>query len=370
MFDIPGTIIGTLAGLFGGLFGRRPPPPEEQLDPDLVGFADRVISDLLDQGVVPGALGINPVPVPVPTPAPPPSPTGGIPGFGNFPGGPAANDPIFRERLFGRIGGRVLGPGSLILLGADLLIRQLEKDQLERMDDVLERQAEDQARRDRRQERDSALRTISRQIPDFIGDRLPTPDPETRPRLPRQPVIFPDAPPPIALPPAGVPPIGVPFPSQVPEAPPGRVRLPNPRPAAQPSVVVGPGGFENAGIGIDIGRLPFLQLPFGLSRLRVGDPVPGSSLTQLQEGSVPSEIGAVQEFPVPSLAANPQPETCRPRRCDDELDEQRRECFKGLYREGLFDTDFTQWVEIDCLTGAEVSRDRSATVLDFPEREF
>jgi len=45
---------------------------------------------------------------------------------------------------------------------------------------------------------------------------------------------------------------------------------------------------------------------------------------------------------------------CKPRKCDDDLEEPRTECFKGLYRENLAETEFTQWVQIDCLTGRDL----------------
>jgi hypothetical protein len=64
------------------------------------------------------------------------------------------------------------------------------------------------------------------------------------------------------------------------------------------------------------------------------------------------------------LAQQAQTDKCPARRCDDDLDEPRTQCFKGLYREGPLETDFTQWVEIDCITGREVGD--ADNVIDFP----
>lgn len=362
-------IAAVAAAIARRIFGRRPPPPSEQLNRRLAEFALQVAGGFLTQADIDAERArLSALPAPqVPTPAPAPTQPR-IPGFGNFPGGPAANDPVFRERLFGRLAGRILGPGSLVLLGAEILVREIERRQLERMQETIDAQAEDQVARDRRQARDSQVRTISERIPDFIGDRLPRPPSRTEPRLPPRPEQFPPSPEiePLPVPlPGGVPPIRIPFPGQEPRVPVGPVALPSPGPVSQPrpSVRVGPGGFETADVGILPDRLPSLfPLPFGRSSLRVGDPVP--QLTPLQPGSLSSPVRGVIEQPIPLQAIQAQTQQCRPRRCDDELDEQRDECFKGLYREGPFDTEFTQWVKIDCLTGRELGE--SDNVIEFP----
>lgn len=87
----------------------------------------------------------------------------------------------------------------------------------------------------------------------------------------------------------------------------------------------------------------------------INTPVPSLPVPGVATGLVPSTV------PFPEAEPQPQPEgttgecVCPPRRCDDEVDEPRVECFKGLYREGPLETDFTQWQEIDCLTGRELN---------------
>jgi hypothetical protein len=102
-------------------------------------------------------------------------------------------------------------------------------------------------------------------------------------------------------------------------------------------------------------------------------PLPaGGALTGVQSGSVPSPVGSasVTQFPFSQASLQQETSQCRPRRCDDELEEPRNRCFKGLYVEGLTSTEFIQWSPVDCLTGRELSRSERDNVIDvdFPRR--
>jgi len=89
-------------------------------------------------------------------------------------------------------------------------------------------------------------------------------------------------------------------------------------------------------------------------------------LTRVKTPSVSSTRGLIRDARLtPDLGFAPQTETrtrqdtktkrCKPcKKCREEEDTPRDECFKGLYRENALETEFTQWVEIDCLTGREL----------------
>jgi hypothetical protein len=85
----------------------------------------------------------------------------------------------------------------------------------------------------------------------------------------------------------------------------------------------------------------------------VFDPVPLSSLPEPT-----SELGFFEASDVNAnlnLALAQQAQTqCKPRKCRDDENDPRTECFKGLYKEGRIDTDFTQWAEVDCESGKEL----------------
>lgn len=104
-------------------------------------------------------------------------------------------------------------------------------------------------------------------------------------------------------------------------------------------------------------RTPTVPLPIGTP----------PDLTPIAPGVPPSLVPGLATTIGTSLApladplAEPQPQpdakcVCPPRRCDDEVDQDqpRTQCFKGLYREGPLETDFTKWTEVDCFTGREL----------------
>lgn len=298
---------------------------------------------------------------PIPT-----DPRTGIPDIRRFPVGTPANDPVFRVG----IGPRIFNIGGLIITAAQLLAALLEKKQLREMQEELERQRDNIEGIERRGRADTPVRTIGVEPIIRIGDAPISPD--------RLPAPIPTVPPQFPLPdfefPIGIPPSRAPLPEPMPEAepvilpvgPPDRPigvpaeprRLPVPTvPPLAPAPVPSP---------VDIPISPFFitPLPFsapGPAPFSPGDPILSpigdpDLLTPFETPSVPSgpEIGFV-DLPIESpLPQADTAERCKPQKCDDDLDEPRTECFKGLYREGFRDTDFTQWVEIDCATGREL----------------
>jgi len=308
----------------------------------------------------PGALS-QAQPLPIPTP---PTPPGGLERvFGEL--GKAANDPVFRRTAGTRFGLFGLA-GAILIAGEVALINEILRRQQERIDRELEEQEREIEEINRRAQRQRELEAIRRasadplpDIPDF--PRVPRPD--APPSIPRQPVFLPDIVPVPSLPggtPApsapgepAAPSIPAPGPLPAPSAPPAGLPLPTPAPL--PSVV--PSLFPSV--------IPFFE-PFSpLNPLPDQLPV-SSPLTGVRPSSVPS-LGASFAPNPAALGQQAQTDKCPARRCDDDLEEPRDRCFKGLYREGPLETDFTSWVEIDCLTGKETGPADNVIDLDFPE---
>lgn len=294
----------------------------------------------------------------------------GIPGFGGpLSRIPQAPDVVFRPG----IAGKAFNIGGLLVFGLDIFVRAALKKQQKDIDEQFESLEELERRRQRVSARDRAIRTIG----EIVGTAdLPTINPD-RPDLP-----FPDVIAPVRIPLPQSLPESVPLPREVPleitfptisPAPlpfplstPGPLAIPSPVPA--PVNFPNPGQFETPNPFGQPSPTPFefpTQFPFPFA-----EPFP-SPLTTPEPLSVPSP-GAQPDFQaIPDTGASTRPtaftsprtapaptantvDRCPPRTCEDELDEPRAECFKGLYREGVLDTDFTAWQQIDCLTGKEI----------------
>jgi hypothetical protein len=137
------------------------------------------------------------------------------------------------------------------------------------------------------------------------------------------------------------------FPTAAPIFSPVPAQIPAPVPATVASPVPASAPSQRPGL------FPLFVSPVR-SPLTVFDPVPVAS----QPGAVPgSQLGFFEATDVNAnlnLALAQQAQTqCKPRKCRDDENDPRLECFKGLYKEGRIDTDFTSWVEIDCETGKE-----------------
>lgn len=287
--------------------------------------------------------------LPLPSPLPPtaePIPTG--PRTPPFIPGPAANDPVFRAPALGKL----LGIGGLVITVADVIVRVLEGVQLGQLGDILTRQDREiarinieglleQARRAKELEVEKKVRKLLG-APETFETPLPVPPPAPAPEIIFAPI------PGIVTPKTAPTPVPAPSPQAVPGPSPTESPVVRPLPSGTPEIVPAP--------GIAPGVFPLLIpeiLPFPTPRkipLTVGDrtllPSPAPRLaSQFQLGTI--------QVPSPQLALQLEPATCRARKCDDDLDRNRTECFKGLYRESLRSTDFTQWIEIDCITGRE-----------------
>ena len=192
---------------------------------------------------------------------------------------------------------------------------------------------------------------------------FPLPDFETFPEIPEP------SPVPLEIPGVQVPPVPVPEPGEIvvpgPATPtaPRPAAVPAPRPSTVPGIGAEPGVFTPSPrpavlpIGLPSpvpGIFPVGQ-PVGLpSPFFVGDPVPLTPTSIPGVRSTPTTFVDVIEFP------QPVPQTQPARRCkpcpEEEPPSLRDACFKGLYREGptTDDVDFTEWAEIDCITGVEI----------------
>ena len=160
---------------------------------------------------------------------------------------------------------------------------------------------------------------------------------------------------PIAEPvaPPVVEPVGDPVPDPVAD--------PLPDPGALPPPSIPPGFGVPSVPGLPTNPLPppnpIVFSPRTPKRDPVGDLF---DLTPRQPGGVPSEgprSFAPGEVIFPNPQPNPQPAQRRCRPCPREEEPKPRDkCMKGLYREGFLDNDvdFTEWVEIDCITGREL----------------
>ncbi len=297
----------------------------------------------------------------------------GIPGI--FPSTrPQPADVVFKKGV--RLGGtRIFGIGSVIIFGLEVAIDILNRRQKQKIDQITEDSDEDLAGRARRRARESELILIENtaDLPTINPDRpdLPLPDVIAPVRIPL-PDRLPDALPQRAAPLEIEFPLPGTLPSQVPSpiGEPLPIEIPIPSPLAAPVEFPNPGQFEIENPLQLPGLSPF-QFPLD-DPFSVGDP-----LTGVEPRSVPSPVpqpgagvdpsvapfsfdqptGQPAGFTAPQTAPAPTGETvdrCKPRTCEDELEEPRVECFKGLYREGVLGTDFTAWQQIDCLTGREI----------------
>lgn len=301
----------------------------------------------------------------------------GIPGFGTntIPGKP---DVVFKRGVtFGA--GRLFGVGGLIITAAELLIDQIEKKQERdierRMDDADEAAA---AKIRRQREVDIFAADVLVNAPAGTVDF-----PMSPPDVPAEPFrVFPRIPLPEPVTPT---PQTQPLPEPLPEiqfpevefgigttpaVQPAPLVIPNPTPVPAPVSQPFPGQFESPSPFGEPSPEPLIS-PIDTSIL-IGDLLPDVStapLTGVGPGVLPSAgtgvlpVGQIQPLNQSSFAAQPFPtpsptgtpvDRCPPRTCEDDLDEPRLECFKGLYRENLLDTDFTAWTEIDCITGKEL----------------
>jgi hypothetical protein len=272
--------------------------------------------------------------------------------------------------------GRLFGVGGLIISAAQILVDELEERQLERMQDILDEQDELQRDKDRRRARDSVVETI----PVGRADAPPGgfPDEPQAPFIVIQPVFLPEfpspsrtSPRPTTDQPAPVRPEFEIAPGVIPAAQPAPPAIPSPVPVTSPVVQPFPGQFESPSpFGLPSPAPSIFPQP--LTSFFIGDllerAIPFESpLTTSEVATVPSTgtgTGTGIAIPIADAGIQPLLQTqtqfqqaqteCKPRKCDDEMDEPRTECMKGLYREGFFDTEFVPWNEIDCLTGKEL----------------
>lgn len=292
--------------------------------------------------------GLSALPVAVPQP-PPFSPP---PIFQ----GPAANDPIFKRALARRIPigslGRLLGLGGLVITAAEILVKGLEKLQVDRLGDILAeqdqviarinidailtREALEKALRVEKQVR--ALESAPETLEQPIGDPLPALSPQRLPAV--IPDIFPQVPAPF---PVTVPsPLGVPGPvaPTLPSTPPQPLPTPLPLPTQRPFPIGSP---------LQLPVFDPLFSPVGDPDLLTGiDPTP---LTFAGPGTSPQFSFTPDPRLQPQLDPQTNPDRCK-RRCDDR--ENRTQCFKGLFRESTSSIDFTDWQEVDCISGRDI----------------
>ena len=321
---------------FGGGRGRGPDAPEP------------------DQGRRTGGgrpFVLFALPVPIPPVIPEPVPVFRTPPF--IPG-PAANDPVFRvpKTPIGVAAlGRLIGLGGLVISAADILVKVISQKQLEGLGDIIRDQDRQIADINieailERLSRERALR-VEKKVAALLGapETFELPQPAPRPQT------VPGATPGIVAPETV--PVEIPFPNVGPLPGPLTPTFPElePQPSAPGLPVPTPTGFPfPVPLQIpSISPLPFSSPSF--SPLTVGDP--GLVRSELPGTASQFQVGTL-ELPIVSPAAQADPARCRARKCDDDLEFDRTECFKGLYRESLRSTGFTQWVQIDCITGREV----------------
>lgn len=301
-----------------------------------------------------------PAPVPIPIPEPVPRAPTPVP----FPGGPAANDPVFS------IGKTILGRGiaavNVAIILRDILERAARNAELE---DERRRKAEERIE-SRRRGASKPMREVvfpsdfpAPPVPDSLPapEKFPLPRPEIFPLPPEIPAPI-SVPRPVPLPgPLAVPgDLPIPAPTPLPRrAAPGRpapATTPVPRPVTVPRPFVLP--FY----------LPFAQ-PSPLPRAApIGDPLPRSvpgDLTRFQPGGVRSPLGFLQTAPAPQPSAQASTQKC------EAVKRRRRK--KGKCREGFFiedagQTRYITWRTKDCATGRTIKerRRKSGNVLTFP----
>jgi hypothetical protein len=290
----------------------------------------------------------QPLPLPAPVIVPPPGATPPI-----FPTGRAANDAIFKTVGKSALP-KILGPGSLVVTAVEILIEILQRRQDKLAEEIIESQDDDRAARARRAAREGELREVTIRglgtdpdspLPDFSGR------PQTVSLPQRIPTIF--EPGRIVLPDIGIPLPRIGAPGGLPRQIPNPVSPPEPAIPRVPSPVAVPTPRTTPQSDPFPFPLPFL-FPFSVPQ-PVGSPrrlTPSNPLSVPSPGAPVGMATFLEPRNMPLQQTNP--DRCRPRRCDDDLEEERTNCYKGLYREGPFDTDFTQWIEIDCLTGKEI----------------
>lgn len=273
--------------------------------------------------------------------------------------------------------GRVLGAGSLAIEALRVIIDAANKRQQQDFADEAAAQERLIKREIQKRNRDKFLRTIPvpsvagrADFPAQSGDRGAVSDvlplPGSRPiqaeiKSPKPEIDFDLGT--IITAPGGFPTPGPIVAPTAPAAPgtPGLEPARSPAPSAVPTPGFGIGTqriFLPAGSPASLpGQIPFFvgspaSNPVNITRrvLREAAPrfvTPTGPLTRLE--------GSVLQFPVPQPVPQTDPaRRCKP--CKEDNPKPRRQCFKGLYREGPLDTevDFTEWAEIDCLTGVEI----------------
>lgn len=176
--------------------------------------------------------------------------------------------------------------------------------------------------------------------------RVPVADPITIPDPVPGPIAAPVGPPAVSPAPAGDPaPVTAPVPASIPVPLPSTVATPGfgiptvPTPFPSPAPVSFPVAFP--------ARSP--------ARQPVGDLFPLTGIEPTTVGSEPTTFGFVEDLPQPVALAQAQTQRrCRP--CPEDNPKPRDGCYKGLYVEGFLDNDvsYTEWAEVDCLTGREL----------------
>lgn len=279
---------------------------------------------------------------------------------------PGANEP-FGGRVI-RIGRilRGIGLGSILIIGAEILVDIIRRKQLRELGQILEEQdvaiAQAQIERIEARERRKVeilaradpvgrlplpqvgfpeIPQIGVRAPPEIPAQIPAPAPETFPEIPDislpvpEPIVVPEVLPPVVLPEIQVPgqtpgtfPQPLPFPSPAP------LPFPRPFPSIQPRTF--PVAFPIA---------PPIGVP---TPFRPGDILP-TPLTPIQPPGVP--LGFVD--PGVDPGAQPQPQA---RRCEVVKRRRRR---KGKCREGFFverpgETQFITWRDRECDTVADL----------------
>jgi len=310
---------------------------------------------------------------PPPTPAPPPPPTPStFPRTGTFPGGPAANDPVFNRKGFGRWFklGR-FGPwGNAVIIAVEVLKEIAEA--------KIEKEIEEAEKADRDRERQ---RAADRQGPrEIIVRDDPLSDPIPAENLPNFPVFepYPARPRPEISPPRPVTPdLPSEFPDQTPifdpvilPSFPGRTvptPLPGQRPVTMPTTHPG-----NPVQPISPNVFPYevffprsVPVQFPVSQ-PVGFPVsppPGDplGLTGPQPLGLSFPGNAPQNFALPQ----DQAERCPQRRCKEDK-RARRKCYKKFVWEGRRARDDIErrWEEIDCNTGRQLPKGKRKPKLE------
>lgn len=275
---------------------------------------------------------------------------------------PGANEP-FGGRVI-RIGRilRGIGLGSILIIGAEILVEILKRKQQRRMGQILDEQDRKIAQAQIEKIKAAEQRKIdilergtpvgrlplpqvgAPQIPDVVREARPEILPEILPpalpfpeiQLPgAEPISFPDPAPPLTFP----------FPSTLPGQTPGTFpgSFPLPSPTPLPTPFPTPRALPRP-LPVAFPIAPPIGDPF---RPPIGDPLP-TPLTPIGTGAVP--LGFAD---VPDPSAAPQPQT---RRCEVVKRRRRR---KGKCREGFFverpgETQFITWRDRECDTVADL----------------